>query len=145
VSFLFKSQNLLEMKVIDVSIDTEESLEDLFHCLREVLWEDSAHLRGKSRLVREGGFDPFHEVFNVFWSREAGSLLVFLSICPQVLIAGRPSGSEPTEPYERLVHLLGTSVHDRTALTRAIFSYGGVQHIGLGVEVCSYELPRTQR
>ena len=64
---LFKANNLLEMRVVDVGIYTKQALE---YCLRyflEVWWEWCAKFLRKYGFIIKLAFNPIHQILHIFW------------------------------------------------------------------------------
>lgn len=51
---------------VDVCVDSVQSLEDLFDCRLEVLWEGGTDAGGEDGFVVDEGLCPGHEVLDVF-------------------------------------------------------------------------------
>jgi len=67
MGLLFKANNLLEMRVVDVGIYTKQALE---YCLRyflEVWWEWCAKFLRKYGFIINLAFNPIHQILHIFW------------------------------------------------------------------------------
>ena len=84
MSLFAQRHNLLEMAVVNVSIDTEQFLEDLFDHRLKVLGKRNVCARGKDLLVVKQGLDPVHQRFHVFRCAQRDWCLHFHTVCPMI-------------------------------------------------------------
>jgi len=83
---LSETHNLVKVRIVNVSVDSEQSLEDLLHNVSEILREGNVHSRGEDAFVIQNALDPSHKIIHVFRSRNFDGFLDSLSICPKILV-----------------------------------------------------------
>ena len=84
----WQKHDMLEMSMVDVSIDSEQALEDNFYDVHEILWEWNTNLAGKDFLIIKLVLNPSHKEINVFWCWYLEWSLHIVTISPEVLIFG---------------------------------------------------------
>ena len=67
--FCSKVHNVLEMSMVNMGVDSEQSLEDDFNNIKEVLWERDSNLAWKKVFIVELIFNPCHQKVDVFTCR----------------------------------------------------------------------------
>lgn len=84
-----KTHHVLEMTVVNMGINTEQSFEDHFDDWREVLWEWDTDLCWKHCIIIQLRFNPGHKVVDIFsgWYFQRG--LDILTISPKIFVSGK--------------------------------------------------------
>lgn len=83
-----QSEDLLEVRVIDVGVYSEDSFEDCFDDLAEGFGEGYSHLTGKDCFVVELRLDPGHQQIDIFWGGNLQRCSNILAIGPEILEFG---------------------------------------------------------
>ena len=81
-----EQHDVLEMRVVDVRIHSEQTLEDHFYDCFEVSWERNTKGTREYFFVVELILDPSHEEVNVFACADLERRFHVVSIGPQVLV-----------------------------------------------------------
>jgi len=110
--FFTQRHNLGEMGMVDMSIDTKQSLEDGFDNLLEILWKWYAYFGWEDCFIIQLVLHPRHEIINIFWCRHLNGFLNSCAISPMILV-------------------LGASRHDGALLWCAELGYGPIEHVDL--------------
>lgn len=79
---------MLEVSMINVSIDSEQAFEDDFDDIDKVLGELNSKLTRKDFLVVQLVFNPSHQKVNILSCTHFQGSLHIMSICPKVFILG---------------------------------------------------------
>ena len=116
IYFIPKSFYLLKMLVINVGVDSEESLQDQLSNGDKVPREGNSDLAGEESLVINLVLYPGHQVVNILWGRALDWLLDVFPVRPVIFIL-RPCG------------------HHRAALLGAVVGQGSDQHRDLVEEL----------
>jgi len=82
----FQLDNHFKVRVVDVSVNPKQPLQDCLAHILEILGEWHTDLRRKQSLVVQLRLNPGHEVVNVFRRRAFNWLFDCYTISPQVLI-----------------------------------------------------------
>jgi hypothetical protein len=77
-----KAHNVLEVGMVDVSVNSEKPLEDDFDCCAEVFGEHYSNLGREEVLVVKLVFDPCHKVVDVLGGADLQGRLNALTIGP---------------------------------------------------------------
>merc|ERR1712224_1039170 len=83
-----KSDNFLEVRVIDVGIYAEETFEDGFDDAYEVLRERRPKLQRKNALIIELAFYPRHQMVDILRRITFDWLFNLYSIGPKIFVIG---------------------------------------------------------
>lgn len=116
MGFLLQLHHRVEMLVVDVSVNPEQTLQDGFCHRHEVLGKGNSNLGGEKCLIIQLILHPGHQVVDVLWRRAFDRFLDIGAICPVILISW-------------------SSRHHRAAGLSAELGDGAVQHVDLVEEV----------
>lgn len=120
MSLLLQLHHRVKMLMVDVSVNSEQALQDSLGHRHEVLRERHSYLGREKSLIVQLVLHPGHQIVNVFGSRALDGLLNVCAVSPVVFI-----------PW--------SSRHHRTASLSAELSYGAIQHIDLVEEIHSVD------
>jgi hypothetical protein len=81
-----QEHNVLEMRVINMSIDPEESLKDHFNYIHEILRKGYTESTWEDLLIIQLVFDPGHKEVDILASTNFQWSLDVVAISPQVLV-----------------------------------------------------------
>ena len=73
---------MLKMRVVDVSVNSEESFEDNFDDVNEVSWKGDAQLTREHLFVIELRLNPRHQEIYVLGGTNFKRCFYVLAICP---------------------------------------------------------------
>lgn len=107
VSLLLQLHHRVKMLMVDVSVNSEQALQDSLGHRHEVLRERHSYLGREKSLIVQLVLHPGHQIVNVFGSRALDGLLNVCAVSPVVFI-----------PW--------SSRHHRTASLSAELSYGAI-------------------
>lgn len=80
--------DLVDVVIINMSVNSEESFQDLLEHRACILAELNSHFGGKICWVLKNAADPVQKVLDVFWSTELRGFAVFRGsiVLPEVLV-----------------------------------------------------------
>lgn len=81
-----EEHDVLEVRVVDMCVDTEQTLKDHLDDCLEVAWKGHSKGTGEDLFVIKLVFYPSHQEVNVFASRNLQRCLHVMPIGPQVLV-----------------------------------------------------------
>ena len=111
-----EEHDVLKVRVVDVCIHSEQTLEDDFYDCFKVSWERNTKGTRENFFVVELILDPSHEEVNVFAGGDLEWRLHVVAISPEVLV-------------------LGTCGHRRARLSGAKLRQDAVENVNLIIEL----------